>query len=191
MGPSKALLQAIAVTAELTGTELSPAAAKVMATDLAAFPEPQVIGALTRCRRELKGRMTVADVLTRLEDGRPGPEEAWSMIPKSEAATVVWTDEMSQAMAVAGPLMDSPVQARMAFLEKYRELVRQAREDKRPPCWWVSLGHDVLGREGPVLEAVERGRLTVAQASNLLPSSVSPDVLARIGAASLKALEAA
>ena len=79
------LLQALAVTAELTGTELSEPAARVMANDLAAYPVQQVLGALTRCRRELKGRLTVAAILERLDDGRPGPNEAWAMIPQDEA----------------------------------------------------------------------------------------------------------
>ena len=77
------LAEALAVTAELTGTELSVAAAKVMATDLAAYPRQQVLGALARCRRELKTRLTMAAVIERLDDGRPGAEEAWAMIPKS------------------------------------------------------------------------------------------------------------
>ena len=70
--PSKALLQAIAVTAELTGTQLSEGAARVLAADVAPYPEKQVMGALVRCRKELRGRLTVADIIARLDDGRPG-----------------------------------------------------------------------------------------------------------------------
>ena len=84
MKPSSKLNEAIAVTAELTGTVLSKVAAQVMAEDLARYPEAQVMGALTRCRRELKGRLTIADVISRLDDGRPGVEEAWAMLPKDE-----------------------------------------------------------------------------------------------------------
>lgn len=171
MDPSKELLQAIAVTAELTATDLSPTAARVMAIDLATYPEAQVLGALVRCRRELAGnrRLTPAEVISRLEDGRPGPEEAWAMMPQSEAATVVWTAEMSLAAGVAGPLRDSPVQARMAFVEKYREEVRKARESGTPVTWRVSLGHDALGREAPILEAVQKGRLSKERAALFLP----------------------
>ena len=97
MKPSTSLLKAIAVTAELTGTTQSAAAAEIMAQDLARFPESQVLSALTMCRRELKGRLTIADVIQRLDDGRPGAEEAWAMIPKSEGSTVVWTAEMAHA----------------------------------------------------------------------------------------------
>lgn len=169
MAPSEQLIQAIAVTAELTGTQISPPAAKVMAIDLATYPEPQVMGALVRCRRELKGRLTIAEVVSRLEDGRPGPEEAWAMLPKGEEATVVWTEEMAVAAGIAGSLRDDQVQARMVFLEKYRDEVRKARENRLPVRWIVSLGTDSRGREAPVLEAVRLGRVAASHAESLLP----------------------
>ena len=94
MNPSSKLIEAVAVALELTGTVLSEAAVRVMADDLSRYPEYQVLVALTRCRRECKGRMTISDVLSRLDDGRPGVEEAWAMAPKGESDTCVWTDEM-------------------------------------------------------------------------------------------------
>lgn len=169
------LLKAIAVTAELTGTEMSEAAKAAMVSDLAEFPVPQVLGALSRCRRELKGRMRVADVIDRLDDGRPGPEEAWALCPRTEDDTVVWTDEMAQAFGVAHALILSGdmVAARMAFREKYVELVTKARGEHVPITWTPSLGHSMAGREGPIREAVEKGRLPAGVASQLLPAPVS------------------
>jgi hypothetical protein len=176
---SERLLQAIAVTAELTGTQLSTPAARVMADDLGRFPEAQVLGALTRCRKELKGRLTIADVVTRLDDGRPGVEEAWAMIPKTEGPTVVWTEEMATAYGVALPLIDEdPVAARMAFKEAYSAAVGRARDEGRPAKWTPCLGHDVNGREAPLLEAVKLGRLTAPHVQGLLPGvAVNPEVL--------------
>lgn len=178
---SKELLQAIAVTAELTGTQLSESAARVMCADLSGYPEAQVMGALVRCRKELKGRMTVADVISRLDDGRPGPEEAWAMLPRDESASVVWTDEMAQAFGVAVPLLeDDPIQARMAFLEAYRGKVQAARDAGWPVKWTPSLGHDSRGREAVILEAVQKGRLSAPHAQKLLPHNASADVVALI-----------
>lgn len=176
MPASRALLQAIAVTAELTQTQLSPAAAAVMADDLARYPEPQVMGALTRCRRELKRGMSIADVLSRLDDGRPGPEQAWAMIPHDEAATVVWTDEMREAFGVAFPLLSAgdAIQARMAFLEQYRTLVQTARDAGKAVRWQPSLGHDPYGREVALREAVEKGRLGAEHVATLLPYRDDP-----------------
>ena len=174
---SAQLLEAIAVTAELTQTQLTEAAARVMFADLALYPEQQVLGALTRCRRELKGRLTIADVVTRLDDGRPGPEEAWAMMPRSEAETIVWTEEMAEAMGVAQPLLDEgdAIAARMAFKESYARLVALARDAKQPVKWTASLGHDPLGREQALQRAVEQGRLLQTHVVGLLPyREVSP-----------------
>jgi len=173
MKPTSKLYEAVAVALELTGTTLSEVAVRVMADDLARYPEDQVMGALTRCRRECKGRLTIADVLGRLDDGRPGVEEAWSMVPTGEHETVVWTKEMSQAMAAANPLIDAgdKVGARMAFKEVYQDLCRKARDLGVPVSWSVSLGWDKGGREPAIKEAVIAGRLTNQQALMFIPDA--------------------
>lgn len=171
MQQSIELAKAVAVTAELTGTNLSETAIQVLLDDLARYPEHQVLGALSRCRRELKGRLTIADILSRLDDGRPGVEEAWAMAPKSEAETVVWTEEMSQAMAAASDLLESgdSIGARMAFKEVYQKLCQQARDRCIPVSWSASLGWDVAGRESALTAAVIAGRLTTDQAKIYIP----------------------
>ena len=170
--PSTELAQAVAVTAELTGTELSKVAIQVMLDDLSRYPEQQVFGALTRCRREIKGRLTIADVISRLDDGRPGVEEAWALAPKDEATTVVWTEEMAQAMSGArGLLADGDaVGARMAFKETYGKLCQAARDRQTPVSWNVSMGWDKQGRETAILDAVRLGRLPASRAKAFLPN---------------------
>ena len=168
--PTERLIQALTVVVELTGTDLSQMAARVMANDLAQFPEDQVLGALNRCRLELKGRLTIADVLQRLEDGRPAPEEAWSLIPRDEASSAMWTAEMREAFGVAYPLLgDNLVQARMAFIERYKLAVQKAREAARPVEWEFSPGTDKAGRELVLLDAAEKGRISASGAAALLP----------------------
>ena len=132
--PSRELLQAIAVTSELCGRTFSEAAAKVFVADLSAYPEAQVMGALTRCRKEVRGMLTVQDVVSRLDDGRPGVEEAWSMLPHDENMSAVWTTEMSQAFGVCVAQLDAGdrVGARMAFKETYQRMVNQARDNGLP-----------------------------------------------------------
>lgn len=165
------LLRALAVTVELTGSELSEAAARVMADDLSAYPLPQVLGALTRCRRELRGRLTIAAVIERLDDGRPGPNEAWAMLPQDERGSVVWSSEMAEAYGVAAPLLRErqTIAARSAFLEAYAAAVTRARADGRPVQWTASLGHDPGQRTAALEDAARRGRLTRAHADALLP----------------------
>lgn len=165
------LLRAIAVTAELTQTELSIDAARVMCEDLSAYDETQVMKSLVRCRKELKSRLTIAEVISRIDDGRPGPEEAWAMIPKSEFASVVWTAEMAEAFGICCKLIEEgdTVQARMAFLEAYKDRVSRAREVGIKVQWIPSLGHDPQSREHVLMEAVEKGRLTAKHVAQLLP----------------------
>lgn len=180
-------LKAIAVTAELTGTELSVTALKVMDSDLAAYPEASVLRALDRCRKELKGRLTLAAVLERVEeeDGRPGADEAWSIALASadEGETVVWTDEMAQAFGVAQPVLDArdKVGARMAFRDAYERMVRDARSAGVPCRWTVSIGHDAERRAVALQAAVTLKRLPAeAVTPYLLPSLADSPVAAAL-----------
>jgi hypothetical protein len=191
--PSRKLLQAIAVTAELTGTELSEVAARIMAEDLSAYPEAQVLDALVRCRKELRGRIAVADVIQRLDDGRPGVEEAWSICSKSlndEGATIVWTEEMQQAFGIALPLADDLVAARMAFKEAYAGAMQIARDSGKRVRWSPSLGWRAADRTGPLVEAIERGRLPIDIAQQFLPPNhgLTPEYLLSMARGSAKLL---
>lgn len=174
--PSIELLQAVAVTAELCGRTFSEGAARMFVNDLAAFPEPAVMKALARCRREVKGALTTQDVISRIDDGRPGPEEAWAQMPFDESQTVVWTDEMAQAFGIARGLLGNgeKVAARMAFKEAYLRLVSDARDTGRPVSWSPSLGHDKSGRDAVLSEAVAKGRLSYEHVSEFCPGLPRP-----------------
>lgn len=169
--PSVELIKAIAVTSELCGRTFSEAAAQVFVSDLACYPEHQVLKALVRCRKEVRGVLTLQDVVSRLDDGRPGVEEAWSMLPYTEQSSAVWTDEMSQAFGVCLRLIDdgAMVEARMAFKETYQRLVNEARDAGKPVYWTVTLGHDVRGRESVISDAVSKGRLSIEYARQFVP----------------------
>lgn len=172
MTPSKRLIEAITVALEITGSQLSDPALEFAVADLSKYPEPQVLAALMRCCRELKPRQfTLEAVLSRVDDGRPTTEEAWGLVPKDEAASVVWTTEMREAAAVAAPMLSigDLVAARMAFKEKYPTLVQRARDARLPVQWEISLGHDLIGRELVLLDAAEKGRLSPRKVRSLLP----------------------
>jgi hypothetical protein len=191
---SNEVLMAIAVTAELTGTELSAAALRVMDDDLKGYPEVNVLRALERCRKELTGRLTLSAIIDRLneDDGRPTGDEAWSLAigATDEAETVVWSDEMQQAFAIARPVLDcgDKVGARMAFRDAYERIVRQNREVSRKPVWSASLGWD-KGRRIEALAKAERiGLLPSTTVAALMPPSA--DVLPLSGLVALAALPA-
>ena len=123
---------------------------------------------------------TPADVIAQIEglvadDGRPGAEEAWAMCCNAadESETVVWSGEMSQAYALAMPLMQEcdNVGARMAFKEAYSRLVDSARRERKPVAWPVSLGHDQSKRHAVLLNAETRGLLPHGEALKLAPPS--------------------
>lgn len=180
---SEKILMALAVAAELTGTELSKHAFLAMEADLETFPEAQVLRALERCRRELKGRLTLAEVLDRLNDadGRPGADEAWAQAIRAddEADTVVWTEDMRQAFALARPLLElgDKVGARMAFRDSYERIVADSRQLGAPVRWEASLGWDTERRREVLTKAVTAGLLPASHAAGLLPAPTPPGVI--------------
>lgn len=117
-----------------------------------------------------------ADLIAQIEgfteaDGRPGVEEAWAkaLIAADEAATVVWTEEMADAWAIARPVfaLGDEVGARMAFKEAYASRIDAARAKRQPVKWLVSEGHDPEQRAQVVLDAVADGRLSPERALGL------------------------
>lgn len=116
-----------------------------------------------------------ADIVERLvsADGRPSPDEAWSIAIQAddEDATVVWTAEIAEAFAVARPVLavGDRIGARRTFLAAYARAIEAARDRLEPARWSVSLGHDPQQRRGTIERAVARGLLPPAQARHWLP----------------------
>lgn len=162
------IAQALTLAFQYCNQTMPDTAIAEMAGDLSAYPPGHVLAALKRCRSELKV-IRFSDILDRLPGGHPGPEEAWAIASRSiggaefeenEQATIVWTDEIREAFGAARVLNDDKVAARMAFKERYQQLVGEARAKKRMPHWTVSLGYDKAGRDIAVQEALLQGRLT-------------------------------
>lgn len=168
------LIDALCVTAEAMGNVITASTAMMMADDLADYSLPELGRALRACRREVKGRLSVADVIQRCqaEDGRPGKDEAWSIGLESsdEYGTAIMTWEIQQAMVPARIVLDEgdQVGARMAFMSAYERLVRESRQINRPVQVIVSLGFDKTRRELAIQQAVQLGRLHQAEADRYL-----------------------
>lgn len=170
------LHEALAATFSVVGQEMTDAGLAIIARDLKGYPLPAVFAALSRCRKELR-RISLIDILDRIPGGHPGAEEAWSIVARTlndEGVTVVWTNEMAQAFGRARDLCEDPVAARVAFKEVYARLVAESRDQGNPITWLPSLGHDAHGREAPLLEAAEKGRLTAKHVAGLLPYREEP-----------------
>lgn len=182
----KHVIQQIVATAEVIGDEARPAAAAMMAEDLgASYPVPVIEQALAACRRELKGRLSMAAIIERIDDGHPAPNEAWATAIKAadERETIVWTDEMRRAWGVAYPVMQAgdKIAARMAFIDAYTNELKRARAERRPAQYSISAGDDKLGRDVAVRAAIERGLLpSSAGAAHLLPAPIAASPVALI-----------
>ncbi|SFX17092.1 hypothetical protein SAMN03159390_00612 [Pseudomonas sp. NFACC49-2] len=175
------LAAAICATAEAMGQEMNPGTAAMMAEDLCVYPVPVVKAALKACRFEVKGKLSMADILQRVQssDGRPGKDEAWAiaMTTNDEFETVVLTDEIQLALAAAKPVLDAgdKIGARMAFISAYERFVGQAREDAKPVHWHVSVGFDASRRIQAVTKAMELKRIPLEHGQKYLADlSVTP-----------------
>ncbi len=168
------LIDALCLTAEAMGNVITPSAAMMMADDLSDYSLPELGRALRACRREVKGRLTVSDIIQRCqaEDGRPGKDEAWSIGLESsdEYGTAIMTWEIQQAMIPAKVILDEgdQVGARMAFMSAYERLVREGRQINRPIEVIVSLGFDKERRATAIQQAVQLGRLPQIEADRHL-----------------------
>lgn len=168
----KLSVQIQASSVSVSGKNLSDNVIDLLLSDLQGYSYQQISDALRRVRLE-SSFFNTKEIVSRIDDGRPDAEEAWGMIPKSEAESVVWSTEMQTAYAAALPMIEARdrVAARMAFVETYRTESSKSRAQGLQVKWTATLGEDHTGRERALAVAVEAGRISRAYAINLLPSS--------------------
>ncbi len=129
-----------------------------------------------------------ADIIALIEvnnpDGRPEPDEAWSIAMTSfdENETVVLNDEIAAALEYSRDpyLNGDKYGARNAFIETYTRKIKQARKENKPVKWWPSLGHDKDKRRSALEQAVIAGRIGYDHAQNLTPLPISKESIEMI-----------
>lgn len=169
----RVVMQLVA-TAEVMGHELKLSTVMIMADDLAEYDFNAVMIALTRCRKELTGKLTLKAILDILapSDGWLSANEAWAqaLLAEDEAVTMVWTAETRKAWFIALPLIEArdKIGARMAFIAAYDREVSQAKAAGLRPQIEVSRGE----REDMYLQAVAK-----AQTAGLLPAPPKQELL--------------
>lgn len=169
------VITALGVTYAAVGQEMTDAALQIIARDLAGYTVDDVLMALSRCRKELR-RIALVDILDRLPNQHPGPEEAWSIVAPTvgnEHPSIVWTEPIRLAAAVAWNLEEDPVAARMAFKEAYQRELALARERGEPPEWSFSPGRDAASRASVIQHNVAIGRLPTSTLMQL-PRDIEP-----------------
>lgn len=111
--------------------------------------------------------------LCKLQDGRPGAEEAWAiaLTSRDEADTVVWTADIAQAFAICRCVLDlgDKFGAHMAFKEAYNRIVAQARSANIPAQWIASIGFDVNRRAAVLQNPSNAALLSAPTIAALLP----------------------
>lgn len=170
----------VVATAEVLGQEITLMAAEMMAHDLAEYSDDEISEGLRLCRRELTGRLTLASIIERINrnDGHLGANEAWAIALQAsdESATVVITEQITNAVAAAKPILDNgdEVGARMAFIEAYKRYVDKARQQGQAAEWYPSLGWDTEKRKEVIEKAITDGLLQQRDVQNLALEHVKP-----------------
>ena len=170
------IIQAITVTAELTGTQFSRDVMFVMAEDLLAYPLDKVLIAFERCRREIKGKLTLAAILERIDDGWQSTEEAFNTLVsgwENDSISILTTHTAMQAAQSATALFNAgdKYRAGMAFKTAYERMVSEKKAKGMQPDWFVSAGVDKEQLAHVVKEAAMNGHITQDYALTLLPAS--------------------
>jgi len=111
-----------------------------------------------------------ADIRAKLPSPHPGPDAACGLVLRAfdEGASVVVTDEILQAKALAQPLWDMGDKrgALFAFRDAYARILAASRG---LPVWRLSLGSRVEERADAVAAAVAQGLIGEVRARQLLP----------------------
>lgn len=151
-------------TAEAVGFPISQTCADMMALDLGGYEFDQVKAACAKCRRELKFRLTLSDIIDRLqaEDGRPGPDEAWLMVMKDDDYSQLTNNEIDEASkgVMEAIRAGNAFGAERSFKELYPKVVKKAREQGRIPVYRVSIGQ-LGGNEQAISEGLKSGVLAI------------------------------
>lgn len=144
---------------------------------LARYPLAVVLGGIdAHCADRQRGQYPPkpADIIDQIErrnpaSHRPGADEMWARVPRSDDDTVVWTEEAARAWAIASALVNPYlvarpdwVAARMAFRDAYQREVERAQLARLPVCWVVSPGNDRRLLMQTVQDAVRDGLLTAS-----------------------------
>jgi hypothetical protein len=177
----------LTILAEAFGETLTDQRQEIYCGGLADIQRSQLGVAFRRARYELKWFPKLAELRelavgspSALNDGRPGPEEAWARMPKGERVeddSIVWCEEERSAYgACRSLLLDGDlIGARMAFKERYEKELSEARSQGRPARWTMSAGHDIDHRLATLATAVQEKRMSLKSALNFVPGERESD----------------
>lgn len=154
-------------TADAYGKEATNNLLRMFWGVLREFSMDQIRNAFTAHVRCSKFMPAPKEIIDRINGQRPGPDEAWAMVPKDEETSAVVTEEMLGAFSVAAPLLHEgdKIAARMAFKDSYVRLCEAASASGKPIKWVISRGWDKSSLGCVIDEAVRLGRITAQDAA--------------------------
>lgn len=191
---NREMLALIELMAECHDADLSEGKVAMMELDLRKYTTEEINAAWTAYRaRPANLKMpTAAQLRGYLQDGHPSVNEAFSMLPKGEDESVVWSEEMRTAWSNAAAMIEGGTasSAFFAFKDAYEQAVDEARLAGRRPRWSCSFGRDHSGREQAVLRAIEKKRINLETASSMLPEiEYNPSFVRMLGAGAKNVLQ--
>lgn len=172
------IAKAIALlTAEYDLPAFGPERIQMWMEALAAYPAGSITKSVTNYIKTNRFKPQLADIVEgcakQLGEFWLGAEEAWGMMPKDESTSAMMTAESAEALAAAQPLIEKVdyTAARMTFKEAYTRLVDKAKLEGRMPAYYTSFGTDPVGRSTMLVNAVNKGQITVDEAVKALPEN--------------------
>lgn len=172
------IAELIDATAEILGSQIKPQIIKIMCDDLADYEFNEIQAALTACRREVKGRLSLKDIIDRLPkkgDELPSADEMWGAIYDfctDERKTFILPEMAFKALESTNGGIWELIQdgdktgARMAFKAAYERLSQGFNGKVQ---YSVRLGTDTDERKTAIQAAYKQGLIDKSQALQYLP----------------------
>lgn len=173
------VIEMLAIQFEMKEQSASERVITYMVKQLEPYGFDPVMKALDKVGKESSFKINLAEIIKRIDDGRPSAQIAWSQSPKNEEDSAVLTEEQNKALCSVSHLLycGDPIPARMAFIEKYNELIENARANAIPVKHALSAGGDKQGRIDVVKAAVQDGRLLKSRACFMLQHTIDDEIM--------------
>jgi hypothetical protein len=135
------------------------------AEELSDLTEADVSRALSSLRKDPNRTKPPFPATIRSEvSGWPGPEQAWAESPKSEDESSVITNEACAALAAVSQFLrdGNMIQARIVFVEVYKNEVAKSLAEKKKAKWFPSFGaySSQTEKDRCMMEAVSKNRMS-------------------------------